>query len=38
MAMTVVSIFIDLYPNVMVSSTDSANNLTVANAPRAPTP
>jgi cytochrome d ubiquinol oxidase subunit II len=26
------SIFIDLYPNVMVSSTDSAFNLTVSNA------
>ena len=32
MAMTVVSIFINLYPNVMVSSTDSAYNLTVANS------
>ena len=30
--MTVVSIFINLYPNVMVSSTDSAYNLTVANS------
>jgi cytochrome d ubiquinol oxidase subunit II len=30
MASTVASIFIDLYPNVMVSSTDPANNLTVA--------
>ena len=38
MAMTVASIFVDLYPNVMVSSTDSANNLTVANRRRAPTP
>ena len=35
MATTVASIFIDLYPNVMVSSTDSANNLTVANSARA---
>ena len=36
MATTVVSIFIDLYPNVMVSSTDSANNLTVANSASSP--
>jgi cytochrome d ubiquinol oxidase subunit II len=32
MATTVASIFIDLYPNVMVSSTDPAYNLTVANS------
>ena len=32
MAATVASIFVDLYPNVMVSSTDSAYNLTVANS------
>jgi len=31
-AATVGSIFIDLYPNVMVSSTDAADNLTVDNA------
>ncbi len=31
-AATVGSIFIDLYPNVMVSSTNAANNLTVNNA------
>ena len=31
-ALTVVSIFVDLYPNVMVSSTSSDNNLTVSNA------
>jgi cytochrome d ubiquinol oxidase subunit II len=31
MATTVASIFIDLYPNVMVSSTNSAYNLTIAN-------
>ena len=30
--LSVLSIFIDLYPNVMVSSTDSAYNLTVAGA------
>jgi cytochrome bd-type quinol oxidase subunit 2 len=36
MAATVVSLFIDLYPNVMVSSTDSANNLTVANSASSP--
>jgi cytochrome d ubiquinol oxidase subunit II len=30
--LTVATIFIDLYPNVMISSTSSANNLTVANA------
>jgi cytochrome bd ubiquinol oxidase subunit II len=31
-ATTVVSLFVSLYPNVMVSSTNSAYNLTVANA------
>jgi hypothetical protein len=31
-ALTVISIFVDLYPNVMVSSTSSDNNLTVSNA------
>ncbi len=31
-ALTIVSIFVDLYPNVMVSSTSEANNLTVADA------
>ena len=31
-AATMVSIFVSLYPNVMVSSTNSAYNLTVANA------
>ncbi len=30
--LSVASIFIALYPNVMISSTDEANNLTVANA------
>jgi cytochrome d ubiquinol oxidase subunit II len=30
MALTVVSVFTNLYPNVLVSSTDAANNLTVA--------
>jgi cytochrome d ubiquinol oxidase subunit II len=30
--LTVATICIDLYPNVMVSSTSSKNNLTVANA------
>jgi len=30
-ALTIVTIFVDLYPNVMVSSTSSENNLTVAN-------
>ena len=30
-ALTIVTIFVDLYPNVMVSSTSSDNNLTVAN-------
>ena len=30
--LSVATIFIDLYPNVMVSSTSSRNNLTVANA------
>ena len=30
--LSVASLFIALYPNVMVSSTDEANNLTVANA------
>ena len=32
MAATVVSIFVELYPNVMVSSTNAAYNLTVPNA------
>ena len=31
-ALTIVSIFVDLYPNVMVSSTSEANNLTVSSA------
>ncbi|HTN79727.1 MAG TPA: cytochrome d ubiquinol oxidase subunit II, partial [Acidimicrobiales bacterium] len=31
-ALTIVSIFVDLYPNVMVSSTSSKNNITVADA------
>ena len=31
-AATVISLFVSLYPNVMVSSTNSAYNLTVANA------
>jgi len=31
-AATVISIFVSLYPNVMVSSTNSAYNLTVANS------
>jgi cytochrome bd ubiquinol oxidase subunit II len=31
-ALTIVSIFIDLYPNVMVSSTSEENNLTVSSA------
>ena len=31
-ALTVISIFVDLYPNVMVSSTSSDNNLTVSSA------
>ena len=31
-ALTIVTIFVDLYPNVMVSSTSSDNNLTVADA------
>jgi cytochrome bd ubiquinol oxidase subunit II len=31
-AATVGSIFIDLYPNVMISSTNTANNLTVTNS------
>ncbi len=31
-ALSVISIFIDLYPNVMVSSTSSDNNLTVSSA------
>ena len=30
--LTVATIFIDLYPNVMVSSTSSKNNLTIENA------
>ena len=30
-ALAIVTIFVDLYPNVMVSSTSSDNNLTVAN-------
>jgi len=30
-ALTIVTIFVDLYPDVMVSSTSSDNNLTVAN-------
>ncbi|MFI5041767.1 MAG: cytochrome d ubiquinol oxidase subunit II [Acidimicrobiales bacterium] len=32
MAGTVVSLFVDLYPNVMISSTNKAYNLTVANS------
>jgi cytochrome d ubiquinol oxidase subunit II len=36
MAATVLTFFIDLYPNVMVSSTDAAYNLTVQNASSAP--
>ena len=32
MAATVGSLFVDLYPNVMVSSTDAAYNLTVSGA------
>jgi cytochrome bd-type quinol oxidase subunit 2 len=31
MATTVLSIFVDLYPNVMVSTTSTANNLTISN-------
>ena len=31
-AATIVSLFVSLYPNVMVSSTNSAYNLTVSNA------
>ena len=34
--LTVVTIFVDLYPNVMVSSTSPENNLTVANASSSP--
>jgi len=36
MAATVLTFFIDLYPNVMVSSTSTAYNLTVQNASSAP--
>jgi cytochrome d ubiquinol oxidase subunit II len=36
MAATVLTFFTDLYPNVMVSSTDAAYNLTVQNASSAP--
>jgi cytochrome d ubiquinol oxidase subunit II len=36
MAATVLTFFTDLYPNVMVSSTDAAYNLTVPNASSAP--
>jgi cytochrome d ubiquinol oxidase subunit II len=36
LAATVVTIFIDLYPNVMVSSTNSAYNLTVQNTASSP--
>jgi len=36
MGATVLSIFIDLYPNVMVSSTNAAYNLTVTNASSSP--
>ena len=36
MAATVLTFFIDLYPNVMVSSTDAGYNLTVQNASSAP--
>ena len=36
MATSVLSLFIDLYPNVMVSSTNSAYNLTVANSASSP--
>ncbi len=36
MAATVVTIFIDLYPNVMVSSTNAAFNLTVQNTSSSP--
>jgi cytochrome d ubiquinol oxidase subunit II len=32
----ILSIFVDLYPNVMVSSTNSADNLTVYNTASAP--
>jgi cytochrome bd ubiquinol oxidase subunit II len=35
-AATVGTIFVELYPNVMVSSTGSANNLTVANSASSP--
>src|SRR4029079_3250893 len=35
-ACTVLSIFIDLYPRVMVSSTSASNNLTVQNAASSP--
>jgi cytochrome d ubiquinol oxidase subunit II len=36
MAATVLTIFIDLYPNVMVSSTDAASSLTVQNSSSSP--
>jgi len=36
MAATILTFFIDLYPNVMVSSTSTAYNLTVQNASSAP--
>ena len=36
MATSVLSIFVELYPNVMVSSTDAANNLTVAGTASSP--
>jgi len=36
MACTVLSIFIDLYPRVMVSSTSASNSLTVQNAASSP--
>jgi cytochrome bd ubiquinol oxidase subunit II len=35
-ACCIVAIFVDLYPNVMISSTSSANSLTVHNAASAP--
>jgi len=36
MATTVLTIFVDLYPRVMVSSTNAANDLTVTNTSSAP--